>query len=472
MKTIPIHHAAGRAARILVCFLLLALIIPRCLAQICIDPANVIFGVTTTGKVRPIHVGTGLADSAINIPLPSPDPPYPPISNGMGYDPANGYLYYFANQNQFVSFNASTNTTTTLAPLPDSISHIVLSACVNATGTGYYCLNSGIDLLYYDIATNTWTFISRNEVDQYGNNIQNTFRTMSGGDMAFDAEGNLWMVIASDSAYALYFAGGPMPTTPQPHFQVMQIIPPTTLYEDGGSFDGIAFDPSGNVYLSTNSDLYELKYNTNTITHIGSFGLDTSSEVMQDLTSCNFPSTTVLPTTFTSFTASLRSDKTVLLNWQYGQPVSGGYSIEHSPDGQHWSGLGYEATAADAGSSAGYAWLDAHPYDGRNYYRIQLQSPGNMGGYSPIQMIDVAENAAVTVFPNPVIDVLHLQFNGSGGGAKATLYDPSGKTILETVLSVGSNNISVAGLAPGIYFVSVMFSDGHSYTQKILKLSN
>jgi hypothetical protein len=471
MKANPIHYPAKRSARILVCSLFLALIFSRCSAQVCADPAHVIYGLTSTGKIRPIHVGTGLADSAINIPLASPYRNSPPLSNGIGYDPVNGNLYYFASPQQFVSFDPSTNTTTILAPIPDSIAPNVLSACVNITGTGYYCLDSGYGLLYYDIATNTWTLISLADVDQYGNNITTTFKRMKGGDMAFDAAGNLWMVIASDSAYALYFAAGPMPTTRLPNFQVMQIIPPTTLYDDGASIDGIAFDPSGNIYLSSNSDLYELQNGTTTMTHIGSFHLDTTSEAMEDLTSCNFPGTTILPATYTAFTAALRPDRTVLLDWQYAQPVSGGFSIDHSPDGQHWSDLGYE-TAAAAGSSTSYSWLDAHPYDGRNYYRIRLQSPDNMGGYSPIQVIDMGETTAVTVSPNPVIDVLHLQFDGSGGGAKAILYDPSGRAILETVLSVGSNSIPLTGLAPGIYLVSVKFGDGHSYTQKIIKRSN
>jgi len=469
MKTNPILRPAERSIRILVCFLLLVFILPRCPAQVCADPAHVIYGLTGTGKIRPIHVGTGLADSAMNIPLAPPNPSKPPLSNGMGYDPVNGNFYYFASPNQFVSFNPSTNTTTILAPIPAYAG--VLSACVNATGTGYYCLDSGYGLLYYDIATNTWTIISLDEVDQYGHDITTTFQTMPGGDMAFDAAGDLWMVIASPSAYALYFAAGPMPTTAVPQFQVMQIIPPTTLYDDGASIDGIAFDPSGNIYLSSNSDLYELQNGTTTITHIGSFQLDTASEVMEDLTSCNFPGTTVLPATYTAFTASLRPDRTVLLDWQYAQPVSGGFSIDHSPDGQHWSGLGYEA-AAGGGSSASYSWLDTHPYDGRNYYRIRLQSPDNMGGYSPIQVIDMGEPTAVTVSPNPVIDVLHLQFNASGGGAKAILYDPSGRAILETGLSVGPNSIPLTGLAPGLYLVSVEFGDGHSYTQKIIKRSN
>jgi hypothetical protein len=471
MKTNPILRPAERSIRILVCFLLLVFILPRCPAQVCADPAHVIYGLTSTSKIRPIHVGTGLADSALNIPLGPPNPSHPPLSNGIGYDPVNGNFYYFSTQYQFLSFNPSTNTTTILAPIPSTIYSDVLSACVNPTGTGYYCLDSGYGLLYYDIATNTWTVISAIEVDQYGNNITTTFQTMWGGDMAFDAAGDLWMVIASPSAYALYFAAGPMSTTAVPQFQVMQIIPPTTLYEDGGSIDGIAFDPSGNIYLSTNSDLYELQNGTTTISHIGSFQLDTTSEVMEDLTSCNFPGTTVLPATYTAFRASLRPDRTVLLDWQYAQPVSGGFSIDHSPDGQHWSGLGYEA-AAGGGSSASYSWLDTHPYDGRNYYRIRLQSPENMGGYSPIQVIDMGETTAVTVSPNPVIDVLHLQFNRSGDGAKAILYDPSGRVVLETVLSVGPNSIPLTGLAPGIYLVSVQFGDGHSYTQKILKRSN
>jgi hypothetical protein len=305
-------------------------------------------------------------------------------------------------------------------------------------------------------------------VDQNDSNVTSQFKTMYGGDMAIDGAGNLWMVTATLTSYALYMIPGPLPITYVPQLSVMQLIPQTTLFQDGGSIDGIAFDPAGNIYLSTNSNLYELMYGTTTITHIGGFTMDTTTEVMEDLTSCNFPEFGVLPLAYSNFTASLQPSQTVMLNWQYGQPAGGGFSIERSPDGQHWSNIGYEASGS-AGLSMNYSWPDAHPLMGMNYYRLSLQSPENGSSYSPVKMINVQAGAAITVAPNPVKDILYIQYDASKGNAIVTLYDPSGRKVIENVLSAGSNSFSVAGLSPGLYIMSVQFADGGSYTQKVLK---
>jgi hypothetical protein len=434
---------------------------------VCSDPANVIYGLTSSGNIRPVHVGTGAVDSAINPPTGLP---YTPNSNAIGYNPINGNFYYFEDESvspgTFVSFNPSTNQTTTLATMPYYAG--VLSGCVNETGTGYYCLDAGYALFYYDIAANSWTMIDTVMVDQNDSNVTAQFQSMYGGDMAIDGAGNLWMVTASLTSYALYMAPGPLPTTNVPQLTVMQLIPQTTLYQDGGSIDGIAFDPAGNIYLSTNSNLYELMYGTTTITHIGGFTMDTTTEVMEDLTSCNFPGFGLLPLAYSNFTASLQPSQSVMLNWQYSQPAGGGFSIERSPDGQHWSDIGYEA-ATSTGSSMNYSWPDTHPLIGMNYYRLSLQSTENGSSYSPVKMIDIQAGVDITVAPNPVKDILSIQYDGIKGNATATLYDPSGRKVMENVLSAGSNNFSVAALSPGLYIISVQFADGGTYTQKVLK---
>lgn len=438
-----------------------------CQAQVCSNPGGVIYGLTSQGNLRPVNVATGVAGSPLTPPLGLG---YIPNSNGLGYDPVNGNFYYFQVGNLdgplFVSFNPSTNQTTAMSQMPYYAD--VLSAAVNAAGTGYYCLDAGYAVFYYDIAADSWTFIDSVITDQSGTNITHQFKTMYGGDMVFDGTGNLWMVIANDSTYALYMAAGPLPTTSVSSISVTQVIPPTTLYEDGGSIDGIAFDPTGNIYLSTNSDLYFLQNNTTSITHVGSFSMDTASEVMEDLTSCNFPTNTVLHLLFGSFTASLQPNQTVQLHWQYNQPTTSGYSIEHSADGQHWSPIGYEA-AADTASSSSYSWLDTHPLYGKNFYRIQLEGPDSTSSYSTISVVQVPEAAVITISPNPVKDMLNIQYNGSRGLATATLYDPGGRRLRENGLSTGCNPLNMGGLSAGLYIVSLQFADGGNYVQKVWK---
>ena len=84
-------------------------------------------------------------------------------------------------------------------------------------------------------------------------------------------------------------------------------------------------------------------------------------------------------------------------------------------------------------------------------------------------MVELPEAVTITISPNPVKDVLYIQYNGSRGLATATLYDPSGRRIRENALSTGSNSMNIGGLSAGLYIVSLQFADGGDYVQKVWK---
>jgi hypothetical protein len=239
-------------------------------AQVCSNPSTVIYGLSSTGVIAPITVSNASVGADVNSTAYSVATTH---ANAFGYNSVNGKFYYFQNNTAgsqiFMSFDPVANVYKVLANSP--IVGWVNSGCVNFNGTGYYCLDVNSNLCYYNIALNTWTLITNTFTDQYGNNVTNVFSAESSGDMAIDGLGNLWIACSSTTQWALYKLSSPLPTSSTASITMTQLIAPNAT-PTGTNFAGIAFSTSGQIYMSTDNDLYILS-NSYTLTHIGSFSV-------------------------------------------------------------------------------------------------------------------------------------------------------------------------------------------------------
>src|SRR3954470_17193633 len=288
-------------------------------AQTCSSPNTFIYGLTNVANVHRINTTNGNVGAAMN---PAYGGNVPSYSNAMGYNNVNGKFYYFkrnsfAPPQEFVSFDPGLALITYLAPSPATASTIVNVGCMNNTGTGYYCIDANAGLFYYNIATNVWKQITANLIDQFGNNLTPIVNARIYGDAAFDGYGNLFFLPASATDFGLYKIKAPLPVNPVASLTVQQIIPPTTATPNGNSFGGIAFNNTGQIFISTNppdDKLFRLN-NDRSFTFLATFSV---SGVGNDLTSCNFPFI-VLPVSWESFSAELTVNKQVLINWAVSQ---------------------------------------------------------------------------------------------------------------------------------------------------------
>jgi hypothetical protein len=133
------------------------------------------------------------------------------------------------------------------------------------------------------------------------------------------------------------------------------------------------------------------------------------------------------------------------------------YEVERSTDGNNFS---YMTDVAATGHAFGYLTYDNQPNEGLTYYRIKMVEQGGLSSLSQIvyAFMKVGDNETVTVFPNPVTDVLHVEVFGATDKASVVLTDLSGKVISPLTLSNGKAEFSTANLATGVYFVK--FTDG------------
>jgi hypothetical protein len=456
MKLIKIHN------RILLVFYFLCttfVLLQDASAQVCADPAGVIYGLHANGSIYPITVSSGNVGAALT---PAYTGNVPNYANAMGYNPLDGKFYYFKRNvftapQEFVSFHPATNTVTILAPCPVTGTTIINLGCVRADGTGFYCIDHFGKLYFYNISLNTWTVITANLVDQFGTSLGTVIGTTRiYGDIIMDGLNNLWIIPSGTADFGLYKVNAPIPTTPVASLTATQLLPPTTPSPGGASIGGIAFNPTGQIFISTNTGnnkLYRLEDN-HSLTFISDLGLD---GVGNDLTSCNFPFA-VLPAVWQEFSAALKDKSGVSLSWTVAQESNFKmYYIEHSRDGKNWSDLGHIPGVGFSGNPVQYAYVHQVAEDGIHYYRIRQADPDGNHNYSPVKKITRSGNIQIAMWPNPVKEVLSISVPGLSGddGYGATLYDNRGRLLTSIRLHGGINTINIQELAAGSYIILV-----------------
>jgi hypothetical protein len=430
-------------------------------AQMC--ASGVIYSLSNAGGIYPISISNASVGTIVN----STSLGSTGGANGIGYNTLNGLFYYFQNagagSQQFVSYNPVTNVYATLASAP--ITGTVNKGCMSFNGTGYYCIDNNSKMCYYDIPSNTWTLISSNFTDQYGNNVSTIFNSEGSGDMAIDAQGNLWVVTSNSSQWGLYKFTAPLPTTSIASIVAQQLIAPTTATTGGANFVGIAFDASGNIYMATNYDLYILQ-NDYSLTHVGAFNV---SGICGDLTSCNFP-LSILPVTWESFYATSKGNGNVDLSWEVTQQQKDkGYYVERSADGTNWNEIGFVPTFGGYESTEDYSYTDNNPDNGKNYYRIKQVDINGDSSLSEIKTVTFEKaSSKLSFWPNPARDVIRIQ-NNNGVSGIVSIYNQSGSIVSESKLQAGINSINVNSLSFGAYIISVKNVNGESYNQKFIK---
>jgi hypothetical protein len=76
--------------------------------------------------------------------------------------------------------------------------------------------------------------------------------------------------------------------------------------------------------------------------------------------------------------------------------------------------------------------------------------------------------SGLTVYPNPVEDVLKINITEGLNNAVASVFNIEGKLVLVQLLNLNENSINVIGLSSGIYTIKLSGS-GSSYSQKFIK---
>jgi hypothetical protein len=184
---------------------------------------------------------------------------------------------------------------------------------------------------------------------------------------------------------------------------------------------------------------------------------------------------TNLPVKMVSFTGTyIESQSSVLLRWTTAQEMnSRSFLIETSVNGFDWKLAGSVKAAGTTDRQQNYQYTDAHPVQGRNYYRLRQEDIDGRYEYSKVVMVNAVlpQNNMYLAYNSPgnLFSVYRLH-SSSGEKFSLLLFDMSGKVILKRQEITGNASVytlDLQNLKAGMYIMKFL-SGSLETTQKLL----
>jgi hypothetical protein len=149
----------------------------------------------------------------------------------------------------------------------------------------------------------------------------------------------------------------------------------------------------------------------------------------------------------------VKLDNTGAIQWQKCLGGSNGdkmSSLYPTPDGGYFM-AGY-SSSSDGDVSGNHGNAD--------FWVIKL---------SPVTAVqDNLNESGCTLYPNPAIDYVQVKMDDSNSNIQVTLFDVLGRQVRHQQLETGEN-INVSTLAPSVYIVKILTSEGKAFEKKIVK---
>jgi len=206
---------------------------------------------------------------------------------------------------------------------------------------------------------------------------------------------------------------------------------------------------------------------------------------LQPKSGCNYqfyeftilPCNTVLLESGTFNFYAKRQDNSVQLTWTASKiERTQKFEIERSVDGINFKKIQSFAIQSKIQSIQSFKFYDVNALVGTSYYRIKILYNNNTVAYSAVKKIegvDVERNA-ITLFPNPVLNILNVNFQSeSSKDIVVMLLQADGKSLRQkqTHVNIGYNKIimETTGIQKGLYFIKIYDKTGRTAIKKIYK---
>lgn len=161
-------------------------------------------------------------------------------------------------------------------------------------------------------------------------------------------------------------------------------------------------------------------------------------------------------------------DKGNLLTWETATETNNlGFEIEKSTDSRNFIKVGFVEGNQTSTIAQDYSFLDEDVKEGLTYYRLKQLDTDGAFNYSNIISIsnEGNDNVALNLYPNPVVNNLTIE-NGEG---LVTVYDMTGKLLLQTNITDSKQNINVADLPMGNYVLRIQKASGQVVSRKFVR---
>jgi len=238
---------------------------------------------------------------------------------------------------------------------------------------------------------------------------------------------------------------------------------PWATLPTGAYCDAIAIDASGNLYTANNSngtvskitpgDIITDPWATlNATAEPNSIAIDPSGNIY----TVNFNNTIskitpdiVMPVTLLDFSGTLQNS---VANLQWQTATEAGFShfeLQSSIDSKTYMTV---ANIAAKGNNSSYADTLVQTTT-ITYYRLKMVDIDGHSVYSnTLALSQTNEVAGVVLYPNPSNTNINIKVATAGS---LSIYDASGKLVINKMVQVGVNTVNVSNLNAGIYYCVV-----------------
>jgi hypothetical protein len=153
----------------------------------------------------------------------------------------------------------------------------------------------------------------------------------------------------------------------------------------------------------------------------------------------------VLPIVISSFDVT-PYHRTARVSWQTSSENNNAFFSVERLEGNQFATLANIPGSGTTSQVSNYEWIDLHPKSGLSYYRLKQTDFDGRHSFSPVValMIDITE----TPYPNPVKDVLHLNFLNAEDEARLVITDVTGQIVYD---DIATESIDIGDFKPGIY---------------------
>lgn len=176
-----------------------------------------------------------------------------------------------------------------------------------------------------------------------------------------------------------------------------------------------------------------------------------------------FRPTGIIPVSIINFSVQ-RINKINKINWSSSQEINSlNFIIERSVDGRSFSAIGQVPANTNSNRVIDYSFIDNAPNKGINYYRMQMVNTDFSKIFSPIKSVRNEGTADVSIYPNPVRDLLSIMINSDKPDlAIISIIDAFGKLVYtrSNNIAAGVNNIQFDAnlISKGTYLIKIQLS--------------
>ncbi|QEC54575.1 T9SS type A sorting domain-containing protein [Flavisolibacter ginsenosidimutans] len=172
-------------------------------------------------------------------------------------------------------------------------------------------------------------------------------------------------------------------------------------------------------------------------------------------------SSSPLPLTLTSFTASVQNRK-VQTTWQTASEINTDhFEVWRSPNAVQFDLVGKVAAAGSSARILNYSLTDAVPYNHTSYYRLKSVDKDAKFSWSPTISVNITGETTIFLYPNPVVNSITLCSPAEVLNQKpvALLFDASGRLLQSFALVSPSQSVNTARLAAGGYRITIHYAN-------------